>query len=69
MNDTQPSAGCRRLDDAAYHQQITQAFREAATSRGIGYGGRVLDPLGSASDMLDLINILEQVYSQLPLCL
>jgi len=38
-------------------------------SQGIGYGGRVLDPLGSASDMLDLINILEQVYSQLLLCL
>jgi len=57
------------LDDADCHQQIAQAFREAATRRGTGCGGRVLDPLGSASDMLDLINILEQVYSQLPLCL
>ncbi|HKX19002.1 MAG TPA: hypothetical protein VJT33_13400 [bacterium] len=54
-----PADGPTSGIDAAYHQQITNAFREAATSRGIGYGGRVLDPLNSASDMLDLIAILQ----------
>lgn len=49
--------------------RFTNAFREAATSRGIGYGGRVLDPLHSASDLLDLITIPHEVYSQLSLCL
>jgi len=64
-----PADGPLAPVDAAYHQQLTNAFREAATSRGIGYGGRVLDPLNSASDLLDLITILQEVYSQLPLCL
>jgi hypothetical protein len=55
--------------DAAYHQQITNQFRESATSCGIGDGGRVLDPLSSASDLADLLGILQEVYSLLPLCL
>jgi hypothetical protein len=34
-----------------------------------GYGGRVLDPLSPASDLADLLVILQEVYSLLSLCL
>ena len=38
------------------------------TSRGIGYRGRVLEPLDSACDQLDLIDGRPEVHSQSPLC-